>query len=143
MGQLCNCRWKYVRQLLADYEHGCLHVPTWFTHPSGVHLIPSPRWLLLPSMYKGFAETLYKKLKPLPGCRGVNLKVVANGNRDIMAWQGASVIASMDSFMNVRKTRRVAHKRFLHALSSHRACSRSARSPSQLVCRCGLAACRP
>ena len=53
-------------------------------------------------MYKGFAETLYKKLKPLPGCRGVNLKVVANGNRDIMAWQGASVIASMDSFMNVR-----------------------------------------
>ena len=32
----------------------------------------------------------------------MNLKIVANGNRDIMAWQGASVIASMDSFMNVR-----------------------------------------
>ena len=38
----------------------------------------------------------------LLGCRGVNLKIIANGNRDIMAWQGASVIASMDSFMTVR-----------------------------------------
>ena len=33
------------------------------------------------TMFNGFAETLYKKLKPLPGCRGVNLKIVANANR--------------------------------------------------------------
>lgn len=55
-------------------------------------------------MFKGFAETLYKKLKPMKSCRNSNLKIVANANRDIMAWQGASVIASMDSFMSVRDT---------------------------------------
>ena len=52
------------------------------------------------TMFKGFAESLYKKLKPLPGCRNVNLKIKADAARDNQAWVGASVVASMDSFMN-------------------------------------------
>ena len=52
------------------------------------------------TLFSGFADTLYKKLKPLPGCRNVNLKLRADANRDTQAWLGASVVATMDSFMD-------------------------------------------
>ena len=49
--------------------------------------------------FAGFAETLYRNLKPLEGCRNVDLKIHAPDNREHSAWLGGSVIASMDSFM--------------------------------------------
>lgn len=52
------------------------------------------------TMFQGFADALYKKLKPLKGCRNVDLKIYAPENRDQTAWKGASVVASMSSFMD-------------------------------------------
>jgi actin beta/gamma 1 len=52
------------------------------------------------TMMNGFSDRIYNGMLNIKDSNNFNVQVIAEGNRNISAWIGGSMVASMSSFSN-------------------------------------------